>query len=67
MLFVHFVCVSVQVKDWVKKRLDKFTPLTNQPEDVKADLEKLQQEVKHTHTHAQLVLEKKTTIISSKS
>ncbi|XP_068565535.1 tetraspanin-8-like [Cebidichthys violaceus] len=35
-----------KVKDWVKERLEKFTPLSTQPEDVKADLEKLQTELK---------------------
>ncbi|KAM4569819.1 tetraspanin-8-like [Odontesthes bonariensis] len=35
-----------KVKNWVKKRLDKFTPLTNQPQNVKDDLEKLQRQLK---------------------
>nr|XP_046234806.1 tetraspanin-8-like [Scatophagus argus] len=36
-----------KVKDWVKERLQsKFTPLSDQKEDVKEDLEKLQRELK---------------------
>ncbi|XP_061920610.1 tetraspanin-8-like [Entelurus aequoreus] len=35
-----------KVKDWVKERLQKFLPLSNQPEDVRKDLEKLQEELK---------------------
>ncbi|XP_070709941.1 tetraspanin-8-like [Pempheris klunzingeri] len=35
-----------KVKDWVKEHLEKLTPLSKQPEDVRADLEKLQQELK---------------------
>ncbi|KAI3366970.1 hypothetical protein L3Q82_009254 [Scortum barcoo] len=35
-----------KVKDWVKESIDKFTPLSSQPDDVKADVEKLQQELK---------------------
>ncbi|KAM6962121.1 tetraspanin-8-like [Tautogolabrus adspersus] len=35
-----------KVKDWVKERLEKFTPLSTQPENVKSDLEKLQRELK---------------------
>lgn len=43
-LCIIFVCVQVQ--EWVKKRLvDKFTPLSEQPQNVKDDLEKLQREV----------------------
>ncbi|CAJ1054638.1 tetraspanin-8-like [Xyrichtys novacula] len=34
-----------KVKDWMKKRLEKFTPLSKQPENVKSDLEKLQREL----------------------
>ncbi|TKS90450.1 Tetraspanin-8 [Collichthys lucidus] len=33
-----------KVKDWVKERLEKFTPLSKQPQGVKDDLEKLQRE-----------------------
>lgn len=46
--FILFV--SVQVKDWVKERLGKFTPLSKQPQSVRDDLEKLQREVRNTHT-----------------
>ncbi|XP_071358337.1 tetraspanin-9 [Trachinotus anak] len=35
-----------KVKDWVKERLEKFTPLSSQPQNVKDDLEKLQRELK---------------------
>ncbi|XP_041819571.1 tetraspanin-8-like [Chelmon rostratus] len=35
-----------KVKDWIKERLEKLTPLSKQPDDVKADLEKLQKELK---------------------
>ncbi|XP_075967848.1 tetraspanin-8-like [Anarhichas minor] len=35
-----------KVKDWVKERLETITPLSTQTEDVKADLEKLQAELK---------------------
>ncbi|KAM7367369.1 hypothetical protein PAMP_015274 [Pampus punctatissimus] len=35
-----------KVKDWVKERLTKFTPLSDQPENVRKDLERLQQELK---------------------
>ncbi|XP_022605191.1 tetraspanin-8 [Seriola dumerili] len=35
-----------KVKDWVKKRLEKFTPLSEQSETVREDLEKLQRELK---------------------
>lgn len=35
-----------KVKDWVGDRLKDLTPLSSQPEDVKADLEKLQKELK---------------------
>ncbi|XP_037616243.1 F-box only protein 15-like isoform X1 [Sebastes umbrosus] len=35
-----------KVKDWVKERLEKFTPLVSQPEDVKKDLKALQKELK---------------------
>ncbi|XP_072234020.1 tetraspanin-9 [Leuresthes tenuis] len=35
-----------KVKDWVKKRLEKFTPLSSQPQNVKDDLEKLQRQLK---------------------
>ncbi|TKS90461.1 Tetraspanin-8 [Collichthys lucidus] len=35
-----------KVKDWVKERLEKFTPLSKQPQGVKDDLEKLQRELK---------------------
>ncbi|KAM8909416.1 tetraspanin-8-like [Spinachia spinachia] len=35
-----------KVKDWVKERLNKFTPLSSQPSDVRDDLEKLQGELK---------------------
>lgn len=38
--------VAVQVKDWVKERLEKFMPLSSQPESVREDIEKLQEEVK---------------------
>uniref|UniRef100_A0A3B3BMZ9 Tetraspanin n=1 Tax=Oryzias melastigma TaxID=30732 RepID=A0A3B3BMZ9_ORYME len=34
------------VNDWVKKRLQDFTPLTKQPESVKQDLEALQAKLK---------------------
>lgn len=42
--------VVVQVKTWVKERLEKLTPLSEQPENVRKDLEKLQEEVKHRQT-----------------
>ncbi|KAE8281190.1 Tetraspanin-8 [Larimichthys crocea] len=35
-----------KVKDWVKERLGKFTPLSKQPQSVRDDLEKLQRELK---------------------
>ncbi|XP_054481022.1 tetraspanin-8-like [Anoplopoma fimbria] len=35
-----------KVKDWVKERLTKLTPLSSQPQNVKDDLEKLQAELK---------------------
>ncbi|XP_040029177.2 tetraspanin-8 [Gasterosteus aculeatus] len=35
-----------KVKDWVKERLDKLTPLSSQPANVREDLEKLQAELK---------------------
>ncbi|XP_029283875.1 tetraspanin-8 [Cottoperca gobio] len=35
-----------KVKEWMKERLAKFTPLSSQPENVKDDLEKLQRELK---------------------
>ncbi|XP_069375654.1 tetraspanin-9 [Paralichthys olivaceus] len=35
-----------KVKDWVKERLDKFTPLSKQPADVREDVEKMQRELK---------------------
>ncbi|XP_026183208.1 tetraspanin-9 [Mastacembelus armatus] len=35
-----------KVNGWVKDRLNKFVPLSSQPENVKADLQKLQQELK---------------------
>nr|XP_057923477.1 tetraspanin-8-like [Doryrhamphus excisus] len=35
-----------KVKDWVKERLQKFLPLSSQPENVRMDLEKLQEELK---------------------
>ncbi|XP_070785301.1 tetraspanin-8-like [Enoplosus armatus] len=35
-----------KVKDWVKERLERFTPLSKQPDNVKQDLEKLQRELK---------------------
>ncbi|XP_058480648.1 tetraspanin-8-like [Solea solea] len=35
-----------KVKDWVKERLEKLTPLSKQPADVKEDLEKIQRELK---------------------
>ncbi|XP_077399789.1 tetraspanin-8-like [Vanacampus margaritifer] len=35
-----------KVKDWVKERLQKLTPLSSQPENVRNDLEKLQTELK---------------------
>ncbi|XP_034535341.1 tetraspanin-8-like [Notolabrus celidotus] len=34
-----------KVNDWMKERLEKFKPLSKQPENVKADLEKLQAEL----------------------
>lgn len=48
------VCLSAQVNDWVKKRLtEKFMPLSEKPDSVKEDLEKLQKEVTHRHTEPQ--------------
>ncbi|XP_037318165.2 tetraspanin-8-like [Pungitius pungitius] len=35
-----------KVKDWVKQRLDKLTPLSSQPANVRDDLEKLQAKLK---------------------
>ncbi|CAG5926723.1 unnamed protein product [Menidia menidia] len=35
-----------KVKDWMKERLEKFTPLSKQPQNVKDDLEKLQVQLK---------------------
>ncbi|XP_077565345.1 tetraspanin-8-like [Stigmatopora nigra] len=35
-----------KVKDWVKERLQKFMPLSGQTEQVRMDLEKLQEELK---------------------
>ncbi|XP_008296164.1 tetraspanin-8-like [Stegastes partitus] len=35
-----------KVKDWVKERLEKFTPLSSQDQQVKDDLEQLQRELK---------------------
>ncbi|XP_054615708.1 tetraspanin-8-like [Dunckerocampus dactyliophorus] len=35
-----------KVKDWVKERLQKFLPLSRQPQNVRNDLEKLQEELK---------------------
>ncbi|KAG7495693.1 Tetraspanin-8 [Solea senegalensis] len=35
-----------KVKDWVKERLEKLTPLSKQPADVREDLEKIQRELK---------------------
>ncbi|XP_040008158.1 F-box only protein 15-like isoform X2 [Xiphias gladius] len=35
-----------KVKDWMKQRLEKFLPLSQQPENVRVDLEKLQRELK---------------------
>lgn len=35
-----------KVKDWVKERMEKFLPLSSQPENVKEDLYKLQAELK---------------------
>nr|XP_020513453.2 tetraspanin-8 [Labrus bergylta] len=35
-----------KVKDWMKERLEKLKPLSGQPESVRDDLEKLQQELK---------------------
>ncbi|XP_056280894.1 tetraspanin-8-like [Pseudoliparis swirei] len=35
-----------RVKEWVKKRLTNFTPLSSQPQAVRDDLEKLQAELK---------------------
>lgn len=35
-----------KVKEWVKERLEKFTPLSKQPENVRKDLEELQRELK---------------------
>ncbi|XP_042258574.1 tetraspanin-8-like [Thunnus maccoyii] len=35
-----------KVKDWVKERLEKLTPLSKQTDDVKKDLENLQQNLK---------------------
>ncbi|XP_044042752.1 tetraspanin-8-like isoform X2 [Siniperca chuatsi] len=37
---------NAKVNDWVKQRLEKFVPLKTQPDNVKADLEKLQKELK---------------------
>ncbi|XP_040886462.1 tetraspanin-9 [Toxotes jaculatrix] len=37
---------ETKVKDWVKQRLEKLTPLSNQPQNVRDDLEKLQRELK---------------------
>ncbi|XP_057710769.1 tetraspanin-8-like [Corythoichthys intestinalis] len=37
---------ETKVKDWLKERFQKFMPLSNQPENVKQDLEKLQEELK---------------------
>uniref|UniRef100_UPI0037E95EB4 tetraspanin-8-like n=1 Tax=Semicossyphus pulcher TaxID=241346 RepID=UPI0037E95EB4 len=34
-----------KVNNWLKERLEKFTPLSTQPDNVKADLEKLQSEL----------------------
>ncbi|XP_074554525.1 F-box only protein 15-like isoform X2 [Halichoeres trimaculatus] len=34
-----------KVKDWVKERLQKLTPLSDQPQSVRDDLEKLQREL----------------------
>jgi len=42
--------VYLQVKDWVKERLEKFTPLSSQPQNVKDDLEKLQRQVTLIYT-----------------
>ncbi|XP_061124519.1 tetraspanin-8-like isoform X1 [Syngnathus typhle] len=35
-----------KVKEWVRERLQKLTPLSDQPESVRKDLEKLQEELK---------------------
>ncbi|XP_061663497.1 tetraspanin-8-like [Syngnathoides biaculeatus] len=35
-----------KVKEWVKERLQKLTPLSGQPENVRDDLDKLQKELK---------------------
>ncbi|XP_042367431.1 tetraspanin-8-like [Plectropomus leopardus] len=35
-----------KVSDWVKERLEKYLPLSDQPDNVKEDLEKLQKELK---------------------
>ncbi|XP_061617764.1 tetraspanin-8-like [Phyllopteryx taeniolatus] len=35
-----------KVKEWVKERLQKFMPLSSQPENVRKDLDKLQEELK---------------------
>ncbi|XP_008313541.1 tetraspanin-9 isoform X1 [Cynoglossus semilaevis] len=35
-----------KVKDWVKEKLEKFTPLSKQPPEIREDLEKLQRELK---------------------
>ncbi|XP_035003651.1 tetraspanin-9 [Hippoglossus stenolepis] len=35
-----------KVKDWVKKRLEEFTPISKQPPEVKEDVEKLQRQLK---------------------
>lgn len=35
-----------KVKDWVKERMNKYLPLSSQPDDVKEDLYKLQAELK---------------------
>ncbi|XP_077450237.1 tetraspanin-8-like [Stigmatopora argus] len=53
LIFVLLVAAGIlgavgedKVKDWVKERLEKLMPLSNQPEQVRKDLEKLQEELK---------------------
>ena len=59
-----WIC-CVQVKDWMKERLQKFTPLSSQPANVREDLEKLQTEVTHTHTHTHTLLSSELWLVSS--
>lgn len=45
------MCLTAQVNEWLKNRLtEKFMPLSEKPDSVKQDLEKLQKEVRRTCT-----------------